>query len=356
MDHVAGVDTHKDTHVIVIIDGVGKLVRALSVPATSSGYRRAISVASELGGTLAWGLESTGCYGASFARKLTDAGFDVFEVPGSFTKRHRLRSSRTGKSDTLDAQAIAEAVLRERDRLPRYTYSAQREGIRLRFEQRDRLVRHRTEAINRLRSAALQLDLCDLPREIGSEVGLATTEKLFDKVPAVDIAAEALQDDAKFAIEDIRRINQRIKKIERLLRPLMRRVVPDLLELRGVSTVVAAALFGHAGDMRNCRDADAFAMRAGTAPVSCSSGKHWAVRVNTGGNRQLNRMLHVIALVQARSENHAGRIYYDRKRAEGKTHQAALRALKRKLSVVVFYKLIVAQAAISDPRVDTEAA
>ena len=82
--------------------------------------------------------------------------------PDQLQKRHRLRSSRTGKSDILDAQAIAEAVLRERDRLPRYTYSAEREGIRLRFEQRDRLVRHRTEAINRLRSAALQLGLRDV--------------------------------------------------------------------------------------------------------------------------------------------------------------------------------------------------
>lgn len=356
MDYIAGVDTHKDRHVIVIIDSVGKAVRAFSVPATSSGYRRAISVASELGGTLTWGLESTGCYGALFARNLIGAGFQVFEVPGAFTKRHRLRSSRTGKSDRLDAQAIAEAVLRECDRLPRYTYSVEREGIRLRFEQRDRLVRHRTEAINRLRSAALQLDLCGLPREIGSEVGLATTEKLLEKMPPVDIAAEALLDDAKFAIEDIRRINERIKDIERRLRPLMRRVAPDLLELRGVSTIVAAALFGHAGDIRNCRDADAFAMRAGTAPVSCSSGKHCAVRVNAGGNRQLNRMLHVIALVQARSEHHAGRVYYDRKRAEGKTHQAALRALKRRLSVIVFYRLLAAQAAMSDSCLATQAA
>jgi transposase len=159
LDYVAGVDTHKEMHVIVFLDVVGKAVRTMSLPVTPKGFARAIASASKLGSTVTWGLESTGCYGASFARALVEAGFAVFEVPGTVTKRHRLRSSRTGKSDVLDAQAIAEALLRERERLPRYTYSGEREGIRLRFEQRDRLVRHRTETINRLRSVALQLDL-----------------------------------------------------------------------------------------------------------------------------------------------------------------------------------------------------
>ncbi len=339
MDYVAGVDTHKDAHVIAFVDRVGKAVKALSVSENPKGCQRAISAAAALGGVVVWGIESTGCYGASFARKLVDAGFEVFEVPGVVTKRNRLSSSRTGKSDALDAQAIAEAVLRERDRLPRYAHSPERDGIRLRFEQRDRFVRHRTEAINRLRSTALQLDLRDLPRDLASDVGLAIAENLLEKVEKRHSAMTALLDDAWFAIEDIRRANGRIKQIERLLRPLMRRIAPELLELRGVSTVVAAGLYGHAGEIKNCRDASAFAMRAGTAPVSCSSGKHSAVRVNTGGNRQLNRMLHVIALVQAHSENHAGKAYYDRKRAEGRTHQAAIRALKRRLSVLVYYRL-----------------
>lgn len=97
---------------------------------------------------------------------------------------------------------------------------------------------------------------------------------------------------------------------------------------------------GHAGNMRNCRNADAFAMRAGTAPVSCSSGKNTAVRVNLGGNRKLNSLLHSIAIHQIRAEQHPSRLYYERKRSEGKTQRAALRALKRRLSVVVYYRLV----------------
>ncbi len=69
------------------------------------------------------------------------------------------------------------------------------------------------------------------------------------------------------------------------------------------------------------------------------SGPNSAVRINTGGNRQLNRLLHVIAFSQIRSTAHAGRIYYDRKRREGKTHRSAMRALKRQLCTVVYYRL-----------------
>ncbi len=121
---------------------------------------------------------------------------------------------------------------------------------------------------------------------------------------------------------------------------MVRRLAPELLDVCGVSTIVAAGLIGHAGDLGNCRNADAFAMRAGTAPVRCSSGKHIAVRLNRGGNRQLNRLLHVIALVQMSKPDRLGRQYYDRKRSEGKTARAALRALKRRLTVVVYYRLV----------------
>ena len=128
--------------------------------------------------------------------------------------------------------------------------------------------------------------------------------------------------------------------IEKQLVPFVERPAPSLLELRGVSAVVAAGLIGHAGLLANCRDASAFAMRAGVAPVACSSGRNQTVRVNTGGNRQLNRCLHIIALVQVRTATHAGRAYYERKRAEGKTYRQAMRSLKRQLATVVFYRLI----------------
>src|SRR5665213_1599122 len=92
----------------------------------------------------------------------------VFEVPGSVTKRHRRQGTRRGKSDPIDAQAIAEAVLRERDRLPRFERNDAQDAIRLLYDHRDRLVKERTTAGNRLRALALRLGLTELPRELWS--------------------------------------------------------------------------------------------------------------------------------------------------------------------------------------------
>lgn len=335
MSFVAGVDTHKDSHTIAILDERGQLVRTLTIPTTEAGYTDALQTATALGETR-WGLESTGCYGNAFAKMLLQSGAEVFEVPGSYTKRHRRRSSRTGKSDALDAQAIAEAVLREGDRLPRFSPSAERGALRLRYEQRARLVGQRTETINRLRSAALRLDLRNLPSDLTTEIGLAYVERSIKEFRQMDDSTHALVDELRYATEDVRRLNERIRSIENFLGPLVRRVAPKLLEVRGVSIVVAAGLIGNGGDVANCRDANAFAMRSGTAPVSCSSGKRSSVRVNIGGNRQLNRLLHIIALNQIRAGKHCGKVYYDRKRAEGKSAKRALRCLKRQLSNTVF--------------------
>lgn len=118
---------------------------------------------------------------------------------------------------------------------------------------------------------------------------------------------QSLVDEICYAIEDIRQLGDRIREIEGLLRPMMNRLAPKLLTMRGVSTVTAAGLVGHAGNLHNCRNADAFAMRAGTAPVSCSSGRHAAVRLNLGGNRKLNALLHSIAIHQLRAEAHPGK-------------------------------------------------
>lgn len=139
MNFVAGVDAHKETHTVVFLDQLGRRVQSITIQADASGYQQAMSVAQELPGSVLWGLESTGCYANAFARRLLAAEAEVYEVPGLFTKRHRQQSSRKGKSDPLDAQAIAEAVIREGARLPKYMIAVEREALRIRFDQRDKL-------------------------------------------------------------------------------------------------------------------------------------------------------------------------------------------------------------------------
>jgi transposase len=340
----AGVDTHRDSHSIVIIDPVGHVLKQWTIATTVEGYQQAIAVAAEFG-EVDWGIEGTGSYGRGLADALLRAGATVYEVPGNLTKRHRRHSSRKGKSDQQDAHAIAEVVLRDGDRLPRVEQSDEQEAVRLLYDRRDRCVRSRTEAINRLRAGALRLALRGLPQDLTTGPALDRYEDALGTVSASSHTSRALLDEMTDTVEDVRRLNSTILALERRLVPFVSRLVPNLLQLRGVSTIVAAGLLGHAGNLNNCRNADAFAMRAGVAPVSCSSGRSESVRVNTGGNRQLNRCLHIIALTQIRSEGHVGKVYYDRKRTEGKAHRTALRALKRQLATVIFLRL---KAASSD--------
>jgi transposase len=348
---VAGVDTHKDAHSIALLNAVGALVHELTIPATPAGYHAALDAVAQLGPrtSVVWGIEGSRSYGRAFAELLLGAGATVYEVPGALTKRHRQHASRRGKSDRLDACAVAEVVLRERDRLaplaPPSLESDAQEAVRLLYDRRDRLVRQRTEALNRLRAAALRVEMGELPRDLTTASALeqlrARVAALHGRGPRGELPSsrEIVLEELSDLLEEVRRLGGKLSALEQQLRPFVERWAAPLLALHGVSTVVAAGLVGHAGPLRQCRSAHAFAMRAGAAPVPCSSGRSAALRLNLGGDRQLNRCLHVIALAQVRARHHAGRLYYERKRREGKTHRAALRSLKRQLATVVYYRL-----------------
>ncbi len=338
MQAIAGVDCHKYSHTVAFIDSVGKVLETVEIPTDEAGYERAIEAGRRVG-TVRWGLESTGSYGADFAARLDSSGFIVYEVPGSVTKRQRKSSTRHGKSDAHDAIAVGNAVLMESDRLARYYPSPGREMLRLLYDQRDRLVVQRSVAKNRLHSLTLRLGMKSAPRDLRSERALEKIGRDAAKIRRDNLVTATLLDDLIWTISDIRLANQRVKGIELKVSDAIESIAPELLKVHGVSATVAAGIVGHSGSVRNCRDASAFAMRCGTAPIPCSSGRNSTVRLSLGGNRQLNRLLHVIALVQVRTPGHDGRRYYERKRSEGKTHKAAFRALKRQLSTVVYYRL-----------------
>jgi transposase len=342
----AGVDCHKSTHTIVFVDPMGSVLGAETIGNDPPGFERALRIAREFHGEVVWGLEGAGGYGRRFADFLVANDLTVFEVPGNVTKRHRKNETRRGKSDQIDAKAIAEALIREQDRLPRHRHSEEQLALRLRYDQRDRLVRQRTVEVNRLKAAAsmLGLELREDPTRNSSlePIRLAAIAKQ-DQTLSVD----AYVDEVLIALEAIERINAHVARIERLLIPFVETLAPELLGVFGVGVITAAGLIGHAGDVRNLRNADAFAIKCGTAPVPCSSGRSATVRVNTGGNRKLNRLLYTIATTQARATSHAGQVYYQRKRAEGKNARAALRALKRQLTKIVFRHLLATHARLN---------
>lgn len=334
MEFFAGVDTHRDTHSIAVLDEVGKVVDSFTISATRSGYAEALERTEQFR-PLIWGLEGTGSYGRPFADFLLEAKAVVHEVPGAISKRHRRRLRRRGKSDPQDAHAIAEAVLREHESLPLHLQVDSQEATRILYERRDRKVSERTEKVNRLRAFALRLEV-PLPKDITSQRALDELNVTLQSRTTRGYADREIIAAMEDLVADIRRLSEAISALEKRLGPFVERLAPKLLEMYGCSLISAAGVIGHSGSITNYRNADAFASRAGVAPIQCSSGKHQSVRVNTGGDRQLNRCLHNIANAQIKRADHAGRVYYDRKRAEGKTHREALRCLKRRLATVVF--------------------
>lgn len=347
MRFFAGVDTHRDEHTVVVINEVGEVLETFPIQAKPSGYELAMECTAKYEGLL-WGLEGTGSYGRSFAKALTRKGHTVYEVPGTITKRHRRRLRGAGKSDPQDAHAIAEAVLREREHLPQYVEADAEEATRLLYQRRDRNIRERTAKVNRIRALALRLEL-DLAKDLTSRRVLASLKAKLATMQTEGFADFEALDELRDLVTDLERIQERIAALEERLRPFVEQLAPALLAVRGCSVVSASGLIGHVGSTLNYRSADAFAAHAGAAPVECSSGKYESVRLRTGGNRQLNRCLHNIANAQMRTEGHAGKVYYERKRAEGKTHREALRCLKRRLANVVFRVLRAAQAQRSAP-------
>ena len=269
----------------------------------------------------------------------------MYEIPGRLTKRHRAHSTRTGKSDPIDARSIAEVVLRENDRLGRYYGDDVHEELRLHYDHRDQLVNARIQAINRLRTAAFRLELGRLPRDLYRAKALRLIEQRAGQLDASIPVVRAVLRELHFAIAAIRLYNEQIAEVETALHPLAERF-PELMRITGVSSIVAAGLIGHTGDVRNIRNADAFDMRSGVAPLPCSSGRSSRTRLNKGGNRQLNRLLHTIAVVQRRIAGHVGQEYYRKKLGEGKAPAAALRSLKRRLATVVYYRLFADYAAL----------
>lgn len=315
--------------------------RTLRMRSPKSGSRRR-------SGDVTWGIEGGGAYGRLFADFLVAAGAAVYEIPARLTKRHRKHGSRAGKSDAIDARAIAEVLLRELDRLGHYYGDSIHEELRLHYEHRDRLVGERSQVINRLLVAAFRLQPGDLPRDLYRAKAIRLIRRRAAQIEPTTSIAAALLKEVRFALAAMELYNEQIEEVEVDIRPLPDRF-PQLLAMTGISDIVAARVIGHTGDLRNCRDADALAMRSGTAPVPSSSGRRDRLCLNKGGNRQLNRLIHVMAVVQRRIADHPGQLYYRKKLREGKSPNNTLRALKRRLARIVYYRLRADYAAVNIP-------
>jgi transposase len=332
---VVGADVHKRTHTFVAVDGVGKKLGEKVVSATSSGHHLAFRWARERFGTeLVWAIEDCRHLSARLERDLLTAGQQVVRVPPKLMALTRASARTRGKSDPIDALAVARAFLREPD-LPVASHDAVSRELKLLVDRREDLVIQRTSTINRLLWRVHELDPERGPKP--RSLHLAKHRTLLGSWLATQpgIVAELARDE----LGDISRLTVAINALTKRIGERVRTVAPALLAMPGCAELTAAKLVGEAAGVIRFKSEAAFARHAGVAPIPVWSGNTAGrVRMTRSGNRQLNAALHRIAVTQIRFSG-LGQVYYRKRLDAGDSKTEALRCLKRRLARVVFNHL-----------------
>lgn len=326
---VLGTDAHKKSHTMVAVDEAGARLGSITVPATTEGHLRACKWAAQWE-QRKWAVEDCRHISRRLEADLLAAGELVVRVPTKMMAGQR-RSARTrGKSDPIDALAVARAALREPD-LPVAQLDGPSREVKLLVDYRERLVRDRTAAQNSLRWRLHELDPSwdPSPSSLDRYCVLDQTETRLGSYDGM------VPDLARREVTRIRELTREAKELEKEITRRVAEIAPSLLELPGCSGLTAAKLVGEAADITRFRNRDAYAMFAGTAPIPVWTGNNTRHRLNRGGNRQTNAAIHRIAITQLRMHPPAQKLI-NRNTANGKTKREALRLLKRRLTDVVY--------------------
>lgn len=338
-DVIIGVDTHKDEHVAVAIDGLGGIIgEAQFVPASPDGYAELLAWAASLGDVHAFGVEGCGSYGSGLARFLRRHDHKVYEVARP-PRRGERRAS--GKSDTIDAEHAARTVLSGEGTATPKLADGQIEAIRLVKIARDTAVKAHTAAIITLKavlvtaSDALRADLEPLTdyKLIVACAGLHTGGDIADPEVAMRHTLASLA--SRYL-----GLHEEIKIHTRHLNMLTKTAAPQLLERFGIGFDTTAEMLITAGDNTDrIRSEAAFAKMCGVCPIPTGSGKtSGRHRLNRGGNRQANAALYRVVIVRMRW--HSPTIaYVERRTAEGLSKKEIIRCLKRYVAREIYQLL-----------------
>lgn len=349
---VIGTDTHKQTHTCAaVFAGSGRLAGELTAPAREPGFRELLAWGRSLDEERIWAIEDCRHVSGSLERFLVTSGERVVRVPPKLMGQSRRGERSSGKSDPIDALAIARAALREGPgTLPAAYLDEAALRVKLLLDHREDLVKARSEDQCRLR-----WHLHDLWPELEIPPGaldrMAWLERAARKLSRAEQGTRVAI--ARELVLEIRRRTRRAKELEREIGALVKGQAPELLGLEGCGALTAAKLIAEtAGAERLASDAK-FARLAGVAPIPASSGKRTRHRLDRGGNRQLNCALHRIAVTQGRIHPPAQE-FLARKQAEGKSRMEALRCLKRHLARRVWKLLVDSEIDRSMTTVDTQ--
>jgi transposase len=333
-----GADTHKHTHTLAAVNSPnGEFLDEKTAAASKNGFIEMLDWARGLGETeRVWALEDCRHVSGPFERYLIAAGERVLRVPPNLTARERGQERTRGKSDPIDARAIARAALREGiDTLPAAHLDASSLEIKLLLDHREDLTKACSQDQQRLR-----WHLHDLWPEFKIPKGALDRQVWLERIARKLTRAEQSPRVrvARDLVRSLKGHTRRTRELAREIQTLVEEKAPQLLELVGCGALTAAKLLAETAGVERFSSDAKLARLAGVAPIPASSGKHNRHRLDRGGNRQLNCALHRIAVVQGRTHEPA-RVFLARKEAEGKTRREALRALKRHLARVVWRAL-----------------
>jgi transposase len=207
--------------------------------------------------------------------------------------------------------------------------------LRMLVDRRRSLGDEHVRKISQLHALLLEL----IPGGAKKDLSAAQAKVLLARVRPRDLVGKTRRRLAAELVKDLEQNYARRKDADKELRALVAATGTRLLELHGIGPTGAARLLVEVGDVSRFPDRNHFASWTGTAPIDASSGDHVRHRLSRGGNRQINRVLHTMATVQLRNPTE-GRAYYDRKKADGKSSNEAMRCLKRRLSDAVYRVMV----------------
>lgn len=329
---VLGADTHKEVHAAAVITVLGKLLGSKPFPATAAGYRELVNWGRTFGILQRAGVECTGSYGAALTRHLRSEGIEVIEVnqPDKATRRRR------GKTDAIDAEAAARAVVSGRATSTAKASEGPVEMIRMFKLAKASAIKARTQAINQLKAVLVAADpaLREGLSGLSNPILIRRCAQLDAAIPAgtSDAAAYTL----RLLARRILGLTSEVHSLEQRITEAISAHAPRLLQQRGVGPDSAAALLITAGgNPGRLHSESSFAALCGASPVEASSGKTTRHRLNRGGDRQANAALYRITLSRLRWDQPT-RDYLDRRISEGKTRREAIRCLKRYIAREIY--------------------
>jgi transposase len=331
---VLGIDAHKRSHTVVAVDQLGRKLGERTLGTATADHLALLAWAEQFGEERLWAVEDCRHLSRRLERDLLGAGERIVRVPPKLMAHARDAARSYGKSDPIDALAVARAALREPD-LPTAQLDGPSREVRLLVDHRDDLVAERTRIINRLRWHLHELEpawqpparCLHRPKHLNE-----LTQKLAGLPGIVAMLCREL-------VDRCRQLTTRITSLDSEITAKIVKLAPTLLAIPGCGALTAAKIVGETADIRRFRSRHAWARHNGTAPLPVWSGNRERHRLSRTGNRQLNAALHRIAITQAHYHPDA-RTYLAQRRTNGDTSSEAIRALKRRLSDVVYRALL----------------